>query len=216
MTKFKENTNQQEIRDRLNEFAEFSKTKAPKKILDKDGVPTAEILAYCDKHDLSLDWLLLGEGPHPTSQNGQFLALMRDLKPNEVDELLILMEQYKEGKCALHKLFDSLSRYIRISRRSYADAACNDAGLRQRTVFHGREKPASTLYYRLWETKCLAQACYTASDDIVSHDNNQSPFFGLINALERELATILELIGDDGEHLEYEITGAHEEKLNAA
>ena len=46
---------------RLAQFAEWTNSKAPKTILDKDGAPTTKLLAYCVKEELNLDWLFIGD-----------------------------------------------------------------------------------------------------------------------------------------------------------
>ena len=46
---------------RLADFASWTKTEAPKTAVDEDGAPSAELLAYCDEHGLSLDWLFRGD-----------------------------------------------------------------------------------------------------------------------------------------------------------
>lgn len=51
------------IRFRLGQFAKKAGDIAPSLILNADGAPSREIMNYCDKHNLTLDWALLGEDP---------------------------------------------------------------------------------------------------------------------------------------------------------
>ncbi len=51
------------IKFRLNRFAESVGDTAPSPILNADDAPSREIMDYCDKHNLTLDWALLGEDP---------------------------------------------------------------------------------------------------------------------------------------------------------
>ncbi len=50
-----------EARQRLAHFAETTRTKPPKSLLNERGAPTAELLSYCRQEGLSLDWLFLGD-----------------------------------------------------------------------------------------------------------------------------------------------------------
>lgn len=50
-----------DARGRLTKFAEWTKTTAPKEMLDEDGAPKDELLDYCRKENLSLDWLFTGD-----------------------------------------------------------------------------------------------------------------------------------------------------------
>ncbi|WP_340250904.1 hypothetical protein [Sulfitobacter pontiacus] len=52
-----------EIKARLDLFAKDVDDTAPSTALSVDGGPSAELLEYCDKHGLTLDWALLGTGP---------------------------------------------------------------------------------------------------------------------------------------------------------
>ncbi len=52
-----------EIKARLDLFAKDVDDTAPSTALSVDGGPSPELLAYCDKHGLTLDWALLGTGP---------------------------------------------------------------------------------------------------------------------------------------------------------
>lgn len=47
--------------ERLGLFAEWTGTTPPEKVLDDDGAPTGQFLAYCRDNGLSLDWLFLGD-----------------------------------------------------------------------------------------------------------------------------------------------------------
>ncbi|MBS9717033.1 hypothetical protein ACFFUT_08605 [Pseudohalocynthiibacter aestuariivivens] len=46
---------------RLKEFAEWTGTKPPETLVDDDGAPTNELLAYTRQQGLSLDWLFVGD-----------------------------------------------------------------------------------------------------------------------------------------------------------
>ncbi len=48
--------------DRLTRHAAENKDIAPKSILSRDGGPSMDLIAYCDRHNLTLDWAVLGEG----------------------------------------------------------------------------------------------------------------------------------------------------------
>ncbi|MDF0603456.1 hypothetical protein P1J78_22245 [Psychromarinibacter sp. C21-152] len=48
-------------RERLEQFAEWTGTEAPATILDDEGAPTQELLAYARNEELCLDWLFLGD-----------------------------------------------------------------------------------------------------------------------------------------------------------
>ncbi|MBM2295093.1 hypothetical protein JQX09_24565 [Sulfitobacter pseudonitzschiae] len=48
---------------RLSDFAKTAGDEAPTPILSNDGAPSREVMDYCDKHNLTLDWALLGESP---------------------------------------------------------------------------------------------------------------------------------------------------------
>lgn len=48
---------------RLSDFAKTAGDEAPTPILSKDGAPSREVMEYCNKHNLTLDWALLGESP---------------------------------------------------------------------------------------------------------------------------------------------------------
>ncbi len=48
---------------RLSQFAKDAGDTAPKPILSEDGAPSRAVMDYCDKHNLTLDWALLGESP---------------------------------------------------------------------------------------------------------------------------------------------------------
>ena len=54
---------QKQTEIRLNQFAENAGDTAPSPILSKDGAPSGEVMDYCDKHNLTLDWALLGASP---------------------------------------------------------------------------------------------------------------------------------------------------------
>lgn len=62
------------IRFRLNQFAESAGDTAPSLILSADGAPSREIIDYCDKHNLTLDWALLGNGPSHRKPKAPLLA----------------------------------------------------------------------------------------------------------------------------------------------
>ena len=62
------------IRFRLNHFAESAGDNAPSTILSADGAPSREIMEYCDKHNLTLDWALLGNGPTHRKPKAPLLA----------------------------------------------------------------------------------------------------------------------------------------------
>ncbi|MFG6584796.1 MULTISPECIES: hypothetical protein [Sulfitobacter] len=62
------------IRFRLSHFAESAGDTAPSKILSSDGGPSREIMDYCDKHRLTLDWALLGSGPIHRKAKAPLLA----------------------------------------------------------------------------------------------------------------------------------------------
>lgn len=49
--------NLKSVRRRLNTFAGWTGTVAPKTILDNEGAPTNEFMSYADQHGLCLDWL---------------------------------------------------------------------------------------------------------------------------------------------------------------
>lgn len=51
------------IRFRLNEQAEKSGDQVPEPILSADGAPSRETMAFCNKHSLTLDWVILGAEP---------------------------------------------------------------------------------------------------------------------------------------------------------
>ena len=48
---------------RLNQFAKNAGDTAPSAFLSNDGAPSREVMDYCDKHNLALDWVLLGASP---------------------------------------------------------------------------------------------------------------------------------------------------------
>jgi len=54
---------QNKIAARLNAFAKDANDTAPSSALSDDGAPSPELMAYCDKHGLTLDWALLGASP---------------------------------------------------------------------------------------------------------------------------------------------------------
>lgn len=62
------------IRFRLDQFAESAGDTAPSVILSADGAPSREIIDYCDKHHLTLDWALLGNGPTHRKPKAPLLA----------------------------------------------------------------------------------------------------------------------------------------------
>lgn len=47
--------------ERLAQFAKWTETEAPKKMLNEGGAPSDELLAYCKSESLSLDWLFCGD-----------------------------------------------------------------------------------------------------------------------------------------------------------
>ena len=48
---------------RLKGHAEDRGDIPPKCVVARDGGPSMDLLVYCERHDLSLDWALLGNGP---------------------------------------------------------------------------------------------------------------------------------------------------------
>ena len=62
------------IRFRLNQFAESAGGNAPSTILSADGAPSREIIEYCNKHNLTLEWVLLGSGPTHRKPKAPLLA----------------------------------------------------------------------------------------------------------------------------------------------
>lgn len=52
-----------DARKRLNAHASINKIDPPVTILDPDGAPSRSLLDYCRNHNLTLDWVFLGEGP---------------------------------------------------------------------------------------------------------------------------------------------------------
>ena len=56
-------TDLSEIKDRLATHAFTQKDTAPDTILTADGGPSQALMAYRAKHNLTLDWIVTGEGP---------------------------------------------------------------------------------------------------------------------------------------------------------
>ncbi|MEM9497599.1 MAG: hypothetical protein AAGA28_06745 [Pseudomonadota bacterium] len=50
-----------EARYRLEEFSGLTGTVSPTRLLDDNGAPTTELLAYCKAEALNLDWLFCGD-----------------------------------------------------------------------------------------------------------------------------------------------------------
>ncbi|OZB12763.1 MAG: hypothetical protein B7X55_13955 [Rhodobacterales bacterium 34-62-10] len=48
---------------RLKRHAEDRGDIPPKCVVARDGGPSMDLLVYCERHDLSLDWVLLGKQP---------------------------------------------------------------------------------------------------------------------------------------------------------
>ncbi|MEM7073633.1 MAG: hypothetical protein AAF484_01020 [Pseudomonadota bacterium] len=50
-----------EARYRLEEFSGLTGTASPSRLLDDNGAPTTELLAFCKVEALNLDWLFCGD-----------------------------------------------------------------------------------------------------------------------------------------------------------
>lgn len=54
-------TEMKEAKARLELCAEWTSTEAPNELLDDNGSPSQELLRYCRKESLNLDWLFIGD-----------------------------------------------------------------------------------------------------------------------------------------------------------
>lgn len=72
-------TQVEDASSRLAGFAEWTDTEAPASLLDDQGAPTTELLAYCKAQGLSLDWLFLGDA------KGLVMAQHRQAREDQSD-----------------------------------------------------------------------------------------------------------------------------------
>ena len=55
------NAEMNEAKARPEQFAEWTSKEAPSALQDENGSPSQEILRYCRKEHLNLDWLFIGD-----------------------------------------------------------------------------------------------------------------------------------------------------------
>lgn len=82
---------------RLAQFGAWTETTPPTQILDGDGAPTSDLLAYCQKTGLSIDWLFCGD---PASWARQSFVRVR-----ETPNLDVAKEAFEETDRLLYRLF---------------------------------------------------------------------------------------------------------------
>lgn len=87
-------------RARLAQFAEWTRTAPPEKLLDKEGAPTGKLLAYCRETGLSLDWLFLGDAKGLVMAEHRRAAEPRE-DMDAVEEIMVALGKARHRWAAL-------------------------------------------------------------------------------------------------------------------